>query len=285
MDQTKRLLEILELEEIDTNLYRGENMTIGTRRVFGGQVLAQALYAANDTVPEDRFVHSLHGYFILPGDVEKNIIYAVDVTRDGGSFSTRRVRAIQNGKDIFVLASSYQLNQEGLDHQIQAPKVAMPEKLPSDYELAKHFGEYIPPYLATMMEEKPIDFKPVEAPDVYLPTKSEPRQHVWFRYKGKLSDDQKEHRKILAYASDYSLLVTALRPHEVTMHDVQLASLDHAIWFHRDLRVDEWLLYAVESPSASNARGFTKGNIFDREGRLVASVAQEGLVRKKRPKK
>lgn len=284
MEQTELLLKILELEQLDTNLFRGQNMTMGTKRVFGGQVLAQALYAANHTVVDERFIHSLHGYFILPGDVEKPILYEVDITRDGGSFSTRRVRAIQNGKDIFVLASSFQERQKGLDHQIEAPKVLRPEDLASDYEIAKHFGNVIPPYVAQMMEEKPIEFKPVEVPDLYLPMKNKPSQHIWIKYKGKLGDDQRIHRKILAYASDYSLLITALRPHEVTVNDVQLASLDHAMWFHRDFRADEWLLYAQDSPSASNARGFTRGSIFDQEGRLVASVSQEGLVRKKRPK-
>ena len=284
MNQAELLLKILELETLDDNLFRGQNMTIGTKRVFGGQVLAQALYAANETVPSDRFVHSLHGYFILPGDVNKPILYEVDVTRDGGSFSTRRVRAIQNGKDIFVLASSFQERQEGLDHQISAPQVKRPEELASDYELAKHFGDFIPPYVAQMMEEKPIEFKPVEMPDLYIPMKNKPAQHIWIKYKGKLGDDQRLHRKILAYASDYSLLITALRPHEITVNEVQLASLDHAMWFHRDFRVDEWLLYAQDSPSASNARGFTRGSIFDQSGRLVASVSQEGLVRKKRKK-
>jgi len=284
MNQTEQLLKVLELEQLDTNVFRGQNMTIGTKRVFGGQVLAQALYAANETVPSDRFVHSIHGYFILPGNVEKPILYEVDQTRDGGSFSTRRVRAIQNGQDIFVLASSFQERQEGFDHQIVAPKVLRPEDLASDFEIAKHFGDFIPPYVARMMEEKPIEFKPVEMPDLYIPAKNKPIQHIWIKYKGKLNDDQKLHRKILAYASDYSLLITALRPHEITVNEVQLASLDHAMWFHRDFRVDEWLLYAQDSPSASNARGFTRGSIFDESGRLVASVTQEGLVRKKRKK-
>ena len=282
MDQTKRLLDILSLEELDTNFYRAQNMSIGTKRVFGGQVLAQALYAAADTVSDDRCIHSLHAYFILPGDVTKPILYEVDITRDGGSFSTRRVRAIQNGKDIFVMASSFQLEQQGLDHQIEMPQVPPPEELPSDFELARHFGEYIPEYVANMMEEKPIDFKPVDFPDIYVPMKSKPSQHIWFRYKGKLDDDQHLHRKILAYASDYSLLMTAMRPHEVTVKDLQLASLDHAMWFHRDCRIDDWLLYSLDSPSASNARGFTRGNIFDRSGRLVASVTQEGMIRLKR---
>ncbi len=285
MDKTQALLDILDLERIDTNLYRAQNLSIGTKRVFGGQVLAQAAAAAIYSVEKERHLHSLHGYFILPGDVEKPIIYRVTETRDGGSFSTRRVSGIQNGKDIFILAASFQLKQDGLDHQISAPDVMKPEKLASDFELAKHFKGLMPDYLIRMLQEKPIEFKPVEIPDFLSPIKSTPFQHVWFKYKGTLDDDINTHKKILSYASDYNLLITALRPHEVTVHDVQLASLDHAMWFHRDFRIDEWLLYALDSPSASNARGFTRGNIFDLQGRLVASVAQEGLVRKKKVKK
>ncbi len=285
MDKTQALLDILNLELIDRNLYRAQNLSIGTKRVFGGQVLAQAAIAAIHSVDDDRHLHSLHGYFILPGDVEKPIVYRVTETRDGGSFSTRRVTAVQNGKDIFILASSFQLKQDGLDHQIQAPNVTKPDQLASDYEIAKKFKDMVPDYLIRMIQEKPIEFKPVEMPDFLTPIKNEPFQHVWFKYKGSLGDDINTHKKILAYASDYNLLLTALRPHEVTVHDVQLASLDHAMWFHRDFRVDEWLLYALDSPSASNARGFTRGNIFDLQGRLVASVAQEGLVRKRRDKK
>jgi len=284
MDKTQVLLDILDLEQIDTNLFRAQNLSIGTKRVFGGQVLAQATAAAMHSVEEDRHLHSLHGYFILPGDVEKPIIYKVAETRDGGSFSTRRVKGIQNGKDIFILASSFQLKQDGLDHQITAPDVMKPDNLASDYEIAKHFKGLMPDYLIRMLQEKPIEFKPVEIPDFLTPVVNTPFQHVWFKFKKTLNDDINMHKKILAYASDYNLLITALRPHEVTVHDVQLASIDHAMWFHRDFRVDEWLLYALDSPSASNARGFTRGNIFDLDGRLVASVTQEGLVRKKRKK-
>jgi len=285
MNTANKLIEILTLEKIDENLYRGHQMQEAGKRVFGGQVLAQAIEAATDTVDTDRHMHSCHAYFILPGDTSLPIIYSVDITRDGGSFSTRRVKAIQNGADIFVLAASFQLTQAGLDHQIEMPKVPMPEGLASDYEIAKKFSSLIPEYMHRMLIEKPIEFKPVEIPDFLIPMKSEPRQNIRMRYKGDLPDDPRVHKKILAYASDYNLLITALRPHEVTLEEVQLASLDHAMWFHRDFRIDEWLLYALESPSSSNARGFTRGNIFDMSGNLVASVVQEGLLRKKKNKK
>jgi acyl-CoA thioesterase-2 len=284
MDSANKLMEILSLEKIDKTLYRGHQMQEAGNRVFGGQVLAQAIDAATDTVDSDRHLHSCHGYFILPGDTSLPIVYKVDITRNGGSFSTRRVKAIQNGADIFVLAASFQKTQDGLDHQIEMPKVIMPDELASDYEIAKKFSGLIPDYMQRMMIEKPIEFKPVEIPDFLFPVKSEPVQNIWMKYKGKLPDDPRIHRKILAYASDYNLLITALRPHEITIEQVQLASLDHAMWFHRDFRIDEWLLYALESPSSSNARGFTRGNIFDMNGNLVASVVQEGLLRKKKDK-
>jgi acyl-CoA thioesterase-2 len=253
--------------------------------VFGGQVLAQALHAATRTVPEDRLVHSLHSYFILPGDVSKPIIYIVARTRDGGSFTTRRVRAVQNGRDIFVLACSFQLNQEGLDHQMNMPEVPGPEDLPTDVEMVKAFADLIPEKFRRFTEDKPLVFKPVEIPDFLSPVENKPFQHVWLKAKGELPDDQAIQRTVLAYASDYNLLYTALRPHAVVLGEMQLASLDHAMWFHRDFHLNDWLLYALDSPSASNARGFTRGKVFDRQGRLVASVAQEGMIRKKRKRK
>ena len=284
MESLEELLPYIELEAIEENIFRGKSHPFVGKRVFGGQVLSQSLRAATLTVPEDRWVHSLHGYFILPGDVELPIVYIVDQVRDGGSFTTRRVRAIQKGRDIFVMAASFQLKQEGFDHQIEMPKVTHPEELLSDEQLKEKFIEHLPEKFTKLWRPGPIEFKPVEIPNIFTPTKSEPFKNIWLRAKGKLVDDPRLHQTILAYASDYNLLSTAVEPHPITMDKLQMASLDHAMWFHRDFRVDEWLLYALDSPSASNARGFTRGSIFDRDGRLVASVVQEGMIRKRREK-
>ena len=280
MDLVQSLVEHLTLTRIDNNIFSGTSKEVGSTRVFGGQVLAQALHAVSKTVESDRSIHSMHAYFILPGNTNDNITYIVDRTRDGGSFTTRRVRAVQYGKDIFIMAASFQKEQAGLSHQISMPKIPFPEELHTDQELAAKVGDLLSDKWKEMIRVRPIEFKPVEMPDLFMPIKSEPFQHVWLRSKGKLPDDPRIHQQVLAYASDYNLLTTAMRPHEVTISDIQLASLDHAMWFHRPFRADEWLLYALESPSTSNSRGFTRGNIFNREGHLIASVVQEGLVRK-----
>ncbi len=280
MDLVQSLVEHLTLKKIDSNIFQGTSKAVSSTRVFGGQVLAQALHAVSRTVDPDRSIHSMHAYFILPGNTADEITYIVDRTRDGGSFTTRRVRAIQYGKDIFIMAASFQKDQPGLEHQIEIPKVPFPDELVTDQELAAKFGDIISDKYKEIIRVRPIEFKPVEMPDFFTPVKNTPTQHVWLRAKGKLPDDPRIHQQVLAYASDYSLLTTAMRPHEVTIKDVQLASLDHAMWFHRPFRVDDWLLYALESPSTSNSRGFTRGNIFDQQGHLVASVVQEGLVRK-----
>ncbi len=280
MENAQDLIEHLALEKIEENIYRGQSHSIGSKRVFGGQVLAQSLFASIQTVPEDRLVHSMHGYFILPGDVNHPIIYDVDRLRDGGSFTTRRVVAIQHGRPIFNMAASFQKQEEGLEHQIEMPQVPDPESLKTDQELAQLFADLIPePFKEWLFFPRPIEFRPVEMPSGFSPLKEAPFHHVWFRAKGRLSDDPFWHQVVLAYASDYNLLATALKPHTQTMNQFMMASLDHAIWFFRSFRVDEWLLYALDSPSSSNARGFTRGNVFDRQGRLVASVTQEGLMR------
>jgi len=280
MDLVQSLVEHLTLKKIDSNIFQGTSKEVSSTRVFGGQVLAQALHAITQTVDSERSIHSMHAYFILPGNTNDNITYVVDRTRDGGSFTTRRVRAIQYGKDIFIMAASFQKRQEGLNHQIEMPEVPGPNDLVTDQELAAKFGDFLSPKFKEMIRVRPIEFKPVEIPDLFTPIKSSPFQHVWLRAKSSLPDKPHIHQQVLAYASDYNLLTTAMRPHEVTIKDVQLASLDHAMWFHRSFRADEWLLYALESPSSSNSRGFTRGNIFDQEGKLVASVVQEGLLRK-----
>lgn len=283
MKKVTELINLLNLEQIEVNLFRGVSKSIGSSRVFGGQVLAQALSAAMETVPEDRFIHSLHCYFVLPGDVNIPIVFEVDRIRDGGSFTTRSVKAIQNGHAIFNLSASFQLEQQGFDHQIEMPDVPHPDKLANWEGLAREYGEQLPPNFKKLLEfNRPLEFKPVER---YLPTEPvshAPYKHVWMRSRGAIEPDLKKwHQLVLAYASDYNLLTTSLQPHgkQIDYRNVQMASLDHAMWFHRDFRMDDWLLYVIDSPSASNARGFTRGNIFSKDGKLVASVVQEGLIR------
>lgn len=280
MQTAEELLKGISLEAIEENIFRGQSHSIGSRRVFGGQVLAQSLRAAMLTVPDERLAHSMHGYFILGGDTKRPIIYDVDRVRDGGSFTTRRVRGIQHGQPIFTMAASFQKREDGNSHQIEMPDVPPPDKLLSDQELAQQLGDNIPTQIKNwLFFPRPIEFRPVERPSMFDRRQEEPFHHVWFRAKGQLGDDQRDHQVVLAYASDYNLLSTALKPHPQTMGEFMMASLDHAMWFHREFRADEWLLYALDSPSASNARGFTRGNVFDQKGRLVASVVQEGLIR------
>ena len=287
MTSVEKLLDILELVQIDEYLFTGDTIDIGSPSVFGGQVLAQALSAAGHTVDEDRIVHSMHAYFILAGDKTKPIHYEVDPIRDGRSFATRRVVARQDGKAIFNMAASYQLKQDGYDHQIEMLNVPPPESLvsyPQFYkEMADKYGlsaEHV------LKRDRPIDVRPVERIDPFNPGKRPPFRHIWFRAKEALPDARRIHSYVLAYASDFNLLLTALLPHNAKLFEGKhkLASLDHAMWFHRDFRADEWLLYALDSPSASTARGFCRGSIFSRDGTLVASVAQEGLIRLRKPK-
>jgi acyl-CoA thioesterase-2 len=288
MKEISELLDLLNLEQIEENLFRGYSKTVGSSNVFGGQVLAQALSAAINTVPEDRHVHSLHSYFILPGNLDIPIIFQVDRIRDGGSFTTRRVKAIQQGREIFLMSASFQSDEIGFDHQIAMPKVQEPEQLVSWKDLAKHFGEFLPQNMYDFLNlDRPIEFRPVELYNPAVPEKREPFRHIWMKSIGEMPENPKFHPLVLAYASDYNLLTSALLPHgkEGSIPKLQLASLDHAMWFHRPFRMDDWLLYAIDSPSASNSRGFTRGNIFTRDGKLVASVAQEGLMRpRKQPK-
>ena len=282
MKKVDELLNLLQLEQIEVNLFRGASKSIGSSRVFGGQVLAQALSAAIQTVPDDRFVHSLHAYFVLPGDVNIPIIFDVDRIRDGGSFTTRSVKAIQKGRAIFHLSASFQLQQQGYDHQIEVPDVPEPEALDNWEGLAQVYGDQLPPNFKKFLElDRPLEFKPVERYHPTEPVFREPYKHVWMRSRGAIPPEKKWHQLVLAYASDYNLLTTSLLPHghQIDYRNVQLASLDHAMWFHRDFDMADWHLYAIDSPSASNARGFTRGNIFSRDGKLVASVVQEGLIR------
>lgn len=280
MKNTDDLLQILHLERIEENLFRGHSHPLVGKRVFGGQVLAQALNAAQQTVGEERDVHSMHGYFILPGDIDLPIVYQVERLRDGRSFTTRRVTAIQNGRAIFNMAASFQVAEEGLTHQTPMPNVPDPEHLATDRELLDEFSDRVPPLTRAYLSlPRPIEFRPVERHHVLYEGGQKPQRHVWMRAKGALPDAAALHQMVLAYASDYNLLTTAMNPHRIAVEQVMLASLDHAMWFHRPFRADEWLLYALDSPSASGGRGFTRGSVFDRAGKLVASVVQEGLVR------
>jgi acyl-CoA thioesterase II len=277
------LLALLDLEPLEFNIYRGVSRDIGSGRVFGGQVMAQALVAARRTVDGDRPAHSLHGYFILPGELDKPIVYFVDRLRDGRSFATRRVTAIQNGQAIFNMSASFHHEEPGFEHQTPMPDVTPPEQLESELDMIREMADQIPPSLRPVLtQDRPLDFRPVEPTDLFDPAPREARRHLWLRAEGTMRDDRIAHQAVLAYASDYGLLGTALLPHGVSVRTptVQAATLDHAIWFHRDFRVDDWLLYAMDSPAACGARGFTRGAIYTRTGQLVASIAQEGLIRR-----
>jgi len=248
-------------------------------------VLGQALSAAAQTVSADRAVHSLHGYFLRAGDLRRPIVYSVDRLRDGKSFSTRRVDAVQEGEAIFSLEASFQVEEEGLEHQDPMPDVPPPEALRSERELALAFADRLPAaFRAIATAERPIEIRPVEPRNPLKPTAVEPRRQLWVRAIDALPDDAALHRYMLAYASDFSFLGTALDPHGVSWltPGMQVASLDHAMWFHRPFRFDNWLLYSVDSPSASGSRGLVRGRFFDRAGRLVASCAQEGLIRRRK---
>lgn len=280
--QTKDLLALLELEALELNLFRGESRDIGSAQVFGGQVLGQALTAASRTIEPGRVVHSLHAYFLRRGDFNAPIVYEVDRSRDGHSFSNRRVIAIQHGEQIFNLTASFQVVEDGLDHQIEMPKVPAPEDLPDMVEVLRPQLAHMPERVRKFVEApRPFDFRMVQQVNPLDPGKSPPSRQVWFRTNCPIEGDESLHRILLAYVSDFYLLDTAALPHGLSFlsSKIIMASIDHAMWFHRPLRVDDWLLYALDSPSASGARGFGRGSVFSRDGRLVASTAQEGLVR------
>ncbi len=283
-DVLDRLVHLLSLERIEENLYRGGSQDPGWGTVFGGQVLGQALSAAAHTVPEARQVHSMHGYFLLPGDVSKPIVYDVDRIRDGGSFTTRRVKAIQNGRAIFHLSASFQKPEDGFDHADPMPEVPGPEGLPSQAELARRYADRIPePLRSRVTADGPVEIRPVDPMDPMKPDVRPPHSAAWFRAAGTLPDTPALHRALLAYASDFAFLATAMYPHGVSwlMPGMQVATLDHSIWYHRPLRADRWLLHVVESPSASGGRGLVRGRMFTEDGVLVASTMQEGLIRQR----
>ncbi len=275
------LLKLLELERIEDRIFRGESRDLGGARVFGGQVLGQALTAASYTV-HDRSVHSLHAYFLVAGDVNAPIVYEVDIARDGKSFSNRRVVAIQHGQPIFNMTASFQVPEEGLEHAAPMPQVPGPEGLPDVRELPPDVLVKVPEKMRRFLtHERPFEFRPVEPIHLVMPPRAAPVRHIWLKTLAKLPDNADLHRNVLAYVSDYQLVSTATLPHGIHFAEgnVQLASLDHAMWFHRPFRADEWLLYAMESPNASGGRGLALGRFFTRDGALVASTAQEGVVR------
>lgn len=273
------LLGQLDLEQIETNLFRGTSDSLGGPRVFGGLVIGQALIAASRTV-EDRPCHSLHGYFLRPGDPSIPIVYEVDRIRDGRSFTTRRVVAIQKGQAIFNMAASFQVLEEGLSHEIEMPDVPGPEDCPDESEAWRAHLDEMPEAVQRMSRERPIEMRRVEPVNFINPEKRPPYQHAWLRANSKLPDDPSLHQCILAYASDMGILSTCTLPHGMSfMSGLMTASLDHAMWFHRPFRVDEWILFAQDSPVAGGARGFNRGMMFTQDGTLIASVAQEGLIR------
>ncbi len=276
-----QVIELLRLERIDDNLFRGDSHDIGAPQVFGGQILGQALVAAEHTV-DDRRPHSLHAYFLRPGDFNHPVVYQVERARDGGSYSNRRVVAIQHGRPILNLTASFHNGDPGFDHQAEMPKVPGPDGLTSTRDLHKGIAERVPAKLRRLLEHQPpFEFRPVETPKFIDPSARPPRKHIWMRAWAELPEDERIHRHLLAYVSDYELLGTATLPHELdfSKRPVQMASLDHALWFHRPLRVDDWLLYACDSPNNAQGRGFSRGQFFSRDGTLLASVAQEGVIR------
>ena len=276
------LVNLLTLEPIEENLFRGSSQDLGFRQLFGGQVLGQSLSAMSQTVEDARHVHSLHGYFLRPGDASLPVVYQVDRVRDGGSFSTRRVTAIQKGQPIFTSSASFQYDEKGFEHQNPMPEVVGPENLPSELEMIRQRADLIPESMREkLLCAKPIEFRPVVGEDPFNPQVSDPIKYVWFRADGTLPDNLALHKYLLAYASDFGLLTTSLLPHGkgVWQRDMQVASLDHALWFHAEQRMDDWLLYAMDSPWAGNSRGFSRGSVYNRAGKLVASVTQEGLIR------
>ncbi len=281
----EKLLSILDLEPLEHNLFRGRSPQNGWQRVFGGQVIGQALMAASRTVPEDRHIHSLHAYFVQPGDPRVPIIYQVERLRDGGSFTTRQVKAIQHGKVMYTMAASFQREERGLEFQAQMPDVPMPEDLPGEDELERKFKDHpqddIRRYWGWV---RPIEMRPTSLSHYTSNTSLDPVQHVWIRSTQDLTDDPRMHQCVLAYASDMTLLDTSLFPHGKWVFDPDIlpASLDHAMWFHRPFRADDWLLYTTDCTSTSGGRGMNRGLVFTRDGTLVASTAQEGLIRVKR---
>ena len=284
MSQFKDLLNILDLEQVSDNIFVGNSLDIGSFAVYGGQVLAQAVTAAGRMCNDNKVLHSLHSYFLRPGDISIPITYDVEVIKEGRSFNALRVKALQNEKTIFIMAASYHIPEEGIHHQMAMPNVAQPESLSSFSDLFAQFAEKfdVKPK-GIFSPNSPIIFHPVEHYDPFNPGIRPPYNHTWFKINGELADSNiKLNQAIMTYASDFNLLITAMMPHNMSMFTdpVRIASLDHAMWFHSDVDLNDWILYAVDSPYAGNARGYCTGKMYTRDGKLVASVTQEGLIRK-----
>lgn len=280
-----KLLALLNLEKIEEGLFRGQSEDLGLRQVFGGQVVGQALYAAKETVPPARLIHSFHSYFLRPGDSQKTIVYDVEVLRDGNSFSARRVSAIQNGKPIFYMTASFQGSETGFEHQKTMPDAPSPDNLPTETDIARQFEHLLPPSVKEkFLCDKPLEIRPVVFHNPLKGHTDKPERQVWLRANGNVPDDFRIHQYLLGYASDFNFLPVALQPHGVGFLEpgMQVATIDHSMWFHRPFSMNEWLLYSVESTSASGARGFVRGEFYTREGILVASTVQEGVMRQYR---
>jgi len=276
------LVSLLKLERLELDLFRGQSRDIGTRFVFGGQVLGQALSAAQQTVSTDRIAHSLHAYFLRAGDVDAPIIYHVERSRDGKSFSTRRVSAIQHGQLIFGMAASFHKPEPGAEHQLSMPEVPKPDDLdPPDPVAAEALAQISPKLQRWLTAQGPFEFRHVYPRDEIRRPKRPPYQHVWLRLTERIDDDPDLHRAMLAYCSDFHLIGTATLPHGISylQPNVQMASLDHAMWFHRNFRADDWILYSCDSPSAQGSRGLARGSFYSLDGKLIASTVQEGLIR------
>lgn len=277
------LLALLKLEKIEQGIYRGPSQDLGFRSVFGGQVMGQALSAAKETVTEERMVHSLHSYFLRPGDASQPIVYDVENIRDGKSFSTRRVKAIQFGKPIFYMTASFQIPEQGVTHQSVMPDVPKPDGLKSSLDFYREHAALIPQAIRNkVICDKPLEIRPVNFQNPFKPEVANAERYVWFKANGAMPDDPRVHKYLLAYASDFEFLPTALQPHGRSFLEpgLQVATIDHAMWFHREFRLDDWILYAVDSPSASGGRGLVRGQFFNLAGELIASTIQEGVIRK-----
>lgn len=275
------LIELLKLEPIGKYRFRGHSQDLGYKKLFGGQVIGQALSAAAQTIT-DRPPHSLHAYFLRPGDATKSIEFEVENVRDGGSFSVRRVVASQEGKAIIAMTASFQVEEEGLEHEVAMPNVPGPEVLEPELKIYRQHENEIPEYVRDLFTaERPIEYRIVEAQNPFRPRHGIAKRHMWIKSSSKLPDDPLIHQSMLAYTSDYGFLETALMPHGISIihPGLSIASLDHAIWFHRPFRLDEWLLYVADSPATAGGRGYVRGQIFNQQGVLVASTTQEGLIR------
>ncbi|MDU7837406.1 MAG: acyl-CoA thioesterase II [Pantoea sp.] len=280
----QNLLNLLNLEKLEEGLFRGQSEDLGLRQVFGGQVVGQALYAAKQTVPEERIIHSFHSYFLRPGDSKKGIIYDVETLRDGKSFSARRVSAVQNGQPIFYMTASFQAPETGFEHQNVMPEVPGPETLASEQDLAQKMAHLLPEKVREkFIAERPLEIRPVQIHNPLKGRVDEPVRQVWIRANGGLPADLRIHQYLLGYASDLNFLPVALQPHGKGFleADMQVATIDHSMWFHRPFNFSDWLLYSVVSTSASGARGFVRGEFYNQQGVLVASTVQEGVMRQR----